>query len=203
MIFSTGMTDLKATKEALDTIIRQQKDFVALLHCVSLYPPKLHELNLSQINLLKQKFSCVTGYSDHSGMPNIASSAVLAGAEIIECHITLNKYRSGFDHKVSLNPAEFKEMVLSVRNAEQLLGSPELVRSSEVQKTGLKMGRYLATIKAVKKGECLSLENVGFLRFENPVGLVPAKHFNQVLNNKFSRDLSAFCPVALEDLSNA
>ena len=49
----------------------------------------------------------------------------------------------------------------------------------------------------------MSLENVGFLRFENPVGLVPAKHFNQILNNKFSRDLSAFCPVAPEDLSNA
>ena len=203
VIFSTGMTDLKATREALDPIIRQKKDFVALLHCVSLYPPKLHELNLSQINLLKQEFACVTGYSDHSGIPNIASRAVLAGAEIIECHITFNKHRSGFDHKVSLDPAEFKEMVLDVRNAEQLLGSPESVRSPEVQKTGLKMGRYLATIKAVKKGECLSLENVGFLRFENPVGLVPAKHFNLLLNNKFSRDLSAFCPVALEDLSNA
>ena len=203
VIFSTGMTDLQTTRDALDPIIKQKKDFVALLHCVSLYPPKLHELNLSQINFLKQEFSCVTGYSDHSGIPNIASKAVLAGAKIIECHISLNKNRSGFDHKVSLDPAEFKEMVLGVRNAERLLGSPELVRIPEVQKTGLRMGRYLATIKAVKKGEYLSLENVGFLRFENPAGLVPAKHFNHVRNNKFSRDMSAFCPVFLDDLSNA
>lgn len=203
VIFSSGMSDLQDIREALEPITEQKKDLFALLHCVSLYPPKLDELNLSQINLLKQEFSCVTGYSDHSGIPNIASKAVLAGAEIIECHITLNKHRSGFDHRVSLDPYEFKVMVSAVRDAERILGLPESIRSPEVREVGLKMGRYLATIKAVKKGECLSLENVGFLRFKNPMGMLQAKHFNRLINRRFLRDRPAFCPVSLEDLTDA
>lgn len=203
VIFSAGMTDFNITREALDSIVKEKNDSVAILHCVSRYPPRLDETNLSQINFLKHEFSCTTGYSDHSGIPSMAGKAVLAGAEIIECHITLDKNRLDFDHKVSLNATEFKEMVSGVRDAECVRGSVEFIRSPEIQEVSRKMGRYLATIKAVKKGEMLSLENVGFLRFENSEGLLPAKHFNQLLNKKFIRSMKPFSPVFPEDLSNA
>ena len=44
------------------------------------------------------------------------------GAEVIEKHLTLNKNMKGPDHKASLEPKDFKNMVKSIRNIEKSLG---------------------------------------------------------------------------------
>ena len=48
--------------------------------------------------------------------------AAVAGAEVIEKHLTLNKNMKGPDHKASLEPKDFKNMVKSIRNIEKSLG---------------------------------------------------------------------------------
>ena len=46
----------------------QRKNFkVVLLNCISSYPAKNNELNISYINNLK-KYSKLVGYSDHSNL---------------------------------------------------------------------------------------------------------------------------------------
>lgn len=203
IIFSTGMAGIKEVKETLDSIKTLSPDMIAILHCVSLYPTELEDLNLSQIQYLSAEFGYCVGFSDHSGRPEIASHAVMAGAKIIECHITFDKTRSGFDHRVSLDPNEFKHMVRRVRDAEKMLGAPEVVRTKKIRKVGTQMGRYLSTIENVKKGDELSLENVGFLRYAQTRDLVPANKFNELSEKKFKRNIAAFSPILLEDLTDA
>ena len=48
--------------------------------------------------------------------------AVSCGATIIEKHFTLDKFQKGADHKISLEPEEFKSMVKKIRTAEKMLG---------------------------------------------------------------------------------
>ena len=45
------------------------------------------------------------------------------GAKIIEKHFTLDNKRKGFDHKISLNPKNFKKMVNDIRRIEQIVGA--------------------------------------------------------------------------------
>ena len=49
--------------------------------------------------------------------------AASLGADIIEKHFTLdNNYSKFRDHKLSLNPQDFKEMVTKIREIEMLVG---------------------------------------------------------------------------------
>ena len=45
----------------------------------------------------------------------------MLGAKIIEKHLTLNNKLKGPDHSSSLNPENFKKMVISIRKVEQMI----------------------------------------------------------------------------------
>ena len=62
------------------------------------------------------------GYSDHSLGIEAPVIAVAYGAKIIEKHLTLNKNYSGPDHKASIEPKEFKEMIKQSEILRKCLG---------------------------------------------------------------------------------
>ena len=70
---------------------------------------------------IKQVSAWYDGLSDHSGDIFMPLAAVALGAQIIECHITLDKEQPGPDHKASLEPHQFKEMVRGIRAIEKAL----------------------------------------------------------------------------------
>ena len=51
--------------------------------------------------------------------------AVACGAKIIEKHITINKKMSGPDHKISMEPKDFKLFIRKIRETEIILGKEE------------------------------------------------------------------------------
>ena len=63
------------------------------------------------------------GYSDHVQNNFACYAAVALGATIIEKHFTLDKNMPGPDHSSSLNPKEFKDLVIGIRQVEKSLGS--------------------------------------------------------------------------------
>ena len=95
-------------------------------HCVTCYPAPLSELNLAAIRGFLSRYG-VAGYSDHSGNPIISPLAVAAGATHLEVHLTLDKSLPGPDHRASLTPDEFTQMVKWVREVEGIMGSGEKV----------------------------------------------------------------------------
>ena len=67
--------------------------------------------------------------------------AASLGADIIEKHFTLdNNYSKFRDHKLSLNPQDFKEMVTKIREIEMLVGKKEKI-IQKCEKEGLKSSR--------------------------------------------------------------
>ena len=202
VILSTGMSDIQDTTDAIQALEPLGDDMYALLHCVSLYPPAHNELNLSQINFLQKRFNCTVGYSDHSGDHRISSIAVAAGAKIIEAHITFDKNRPSFDHKISLEPADFAKMVTKIRRVETIMGVSGETRSQKIRDVGKAMGRYISTITPIKKGERISENNTGFLRFCQSEDLVPAKFLSEFIGKKAARDIDAFEPIKLVDVKD-
>ena len=119
VIISLGLSTLTETSKTLKKISSKNKKII-LLHCISRYPTKTKDLNLSFIKLLKDKFNCIVGLSDHSMSIDIPSYAVAIGARVIEKHFTLSRKLDGPDHHYALQPKEFKLMVNKIRNIERV-----------------------------------------------------------------------------------
>lgn len=95
---------------------------VTILHCVGEYPTRVERANLRRIKELQNKYKYPIGFSDHSGDEAMPALAVVMGAIVVECHITLDSSASGPDHMASLEPRSFKRMVENVAWAEKALG---------------------------------------------------------------------------------
>lgn len=121
-ILSTGMAYLSEVDEAVRLFESYNHTDIALLHCVSNYPPKIEDLNLNNIITLNNCFEYPIGFSDHTKEIYFSVAAVAMGACIIERHFTLDHDMPGFDHKASLDPKQFKEMVKQIREIEKAKG---------------------------------------------------------------------------------
>jgi sialic acid synthase SpsE len=111
IIVSTGATFDNEIKKAAN--ILKGKNFT-FLHCVTIYPTPLENINLERINFLR-KFTNKVGFSDHSlgfiKNRNLASMmAVYLGAEYIERHITILDKDKTKDGKVSIQPEDIRKI---------------------------------------------------------------------------------------------
>ena len=83
------------------------------LHCTTIYPTPLEDLNLRRMDFLR-RYTHNVGYSDHTKVEEtklIASKIALAlGASCIERHFTILERDQTKDGPVSINPSELKEL---------------------------------------------------------------------------------------------
>lgn len=125
IILSTGMSTLEEVKEAVEAIKNAGNDKVILLHCTSSYPCPIEDVNLRAMQTMQKEFNHLIGYSDHTLGIQVSVAAAVLGACVIEKHFTLNKKLSGPDHKASLEPSEFKNMIHGIRTVEKRLKEGE------------------------------------------------------------------------------
>jgi N,N'-diacetyllegionaminate synthase len=197
VILSTGMSTLAEIENALAAIYSTGNTNVTLLHCVTEYPAPFNEINLTAMNTLKAAFKVPVGYSDHSPGIEIAIAAVAMGAEIIEKHFTLDRNLKGPDHKASLEPREFKEMVRSIRNVEAALGDG-IKRPTASELNNLVVARKsIHPSRKLKKGHILQIED---LVMKRPGNGLSASFIPLILGRKIKEDMSYDNMINLSDL---
>lgn len=146
---STGMSNLGEVEAALQLFLeaglpRQQ---VTLLHCLSAYPAPVEQINLRALGTLAAAFGCPVGYSDHTIGFTAPIAAVALGAVVIEKHLTLDIHLSGPDHRASLEPEPFADMVAAIRTCERMLGDgrkcpqPAELNTRQVARRSLRAAR--------------------------------------------------------------
>src|SRR5271166_4467779 len=119
VLLSTGMSTVKEVDVAVE--ILGKKDLI-LLHACSTYPAYYEELNLKVIDLLRDRYGVLVGYSGHeTGLPSSVAAAVM-GACVIERHITLDRSMWGSDHAASLEPNGITRLVRDIRLIEKSMG---------------------------------------------------------------------------------
>jgi N,N'-diacetyllegionaminate synthase len=183
IILSTGMSNLGEIEEALEVI---NKSSIALLHCTSSYPAPVEDINLRAMVTIQKAFNKVVGYSDHTEGIEIALAAVALGARIIEKHFTLDKNLPGPDHKASLEPHEFKQLVKSIRIVEKSLGDgvkrcmPSEENTKEVARKSLVVSQNL------KPGDILTRKNLAIKR---PGTGIQPKDYNLLLGKTVKREV--------------
>ena len=122
MICSTGMSSEHEIVSGISHLRRIGAQFI-LLHCNSTYPSPFKDINLNYLDRLKELSDFPVGYSGHERGINVAIAAVAKGAKVVEKHLTLDRNMEGNDHRVSLLPREFNQMVEGIRQIEQATGA--------------------------------------------------------------------------------
>ena len=178
LIVSTGMSTLAEVEQALGVIAfgltsdreptgradfeaaycapegrRALQGHVTLLHCVTQYPAPPEAVNLRAMDTMANAFGLPVGYSDHTLGIEIAIAAVARGATVIEKHFTLDRTLPGPDHAASLEPSELRQLIASIRNVDQALGSP--VKGPAPQELGNRpiARRSVMAARRIRQGE--------------------------------------------------
>ncbi|MDA9054607.1 N-acetylneuraminate synthase family protein [Alphaproteobacteria bacterium] len=119
VILSVGMYDFEEIQKVVEFFQEARNPNLIILHCVTDYPVNPKEVALHNIAELSERFGVLSGYSDHTEGFHIPLASVVAGARVIEKHITLEyDIPNAQDWKVSCGPDNLKHFVDQVRDVE-------------------------------------------------------------------------------------
>ena len=160
MVISTGMSTEAEIMETVD-LVRGTGASYALLHCQSTYPAPFKDVNLRYLERLAEIGQCPVGYSGHERGFHVPLAAVALGAKIVEKHFTTDRGLEGNDHKVSLLPGEFKEMVQRIRELEEALGTatPRGVSTGEMMNR-VNLAKSLVAARRIEVGDFIGRDSV-------------------------------------------
>ena len=160
LIVSTGMADDQEIRQAVAVLQGTLSPFT-LLQCNSSYPAPFKDINLRQMARLKALGECHVGYSGHERGQHVVLGAVALGARVIEKHLTLDRAGRGNDHRVSLEPEPFAQMISNMRDLEEALGQdgPRTVSQGEALNR-LSLAKSLVASRALDVGDVVRLDDV-------------------------------------------
>ncbi len=195
VIISTGLASLKEINEVYQVAKNSGCKKLVLLYCVSSYPSENRDFNLHNINILKKKFKCEIGFSDHSTDNSVAMLAISQGVRIIEKHIALEGQNDGLDIKFSIKGKEIKKFKEDMYKAWILMGKKKFFRTKNELKNK-KFQRSIYVTKKIRKGEIFSCKNIKRIR---PGYSLPANKWDLILGKKSKKILSVGSRIKLKD----
>jgi len=157
-----------------------------------LHPASYSSLNLSFIDLLTERYNLPVGFSDHSPGIDAALLSIGKGVKVIEKHFTLNNDQDGNDHKNSLSPEGFKELVNKTRLYEKMLGKRQKIISERESKERIYARRGIYAGRNLKKGERLTLDKLAFLRPNISNGV---EKLDDLLDKILNTDIQKGAPI--------
>jgi sialic acid synthase SpsE len=123
-----------------------------------------------------------------------AVAAVALGARVIEKHFCLSRAEGGVDSAFSLEPAEFKSLVVETERAFLALGEVQYgIQEAERKSQAFKRSIYV--VKDIKAGEPFTTENLRVIRPGD--GLAPS-YFDRILGRKAPVELKRGTPLTWE-----
>jgi N,N'-diacetyllegionaminate synthase len=128
----------------------------------------------------------------------VSVAAVVLGACVIEKHVTLDRSLPGPDHCASLDPAELKELVRSIRSVESALGTGRKVPAASEADTASVGRRSLVAAMNIPVGTTLTSELIAILR---PGMGIPPGLLDQIIGRRTRIEISAGTPLQLEMLA--
>ena len=188
VILSTGMSTMEEVQSSVDLISKAGNNKVILLHCVTEYPAPPEEVNLQAMLTMREACGVPVGYSDHTLGIEIALAAVALGASVIEKHVTLSRNMEGPDHRASLEPHEFKQMVRHIRNIEAAMGDG-VKRPALCETSNRRIARrsIFAAVK-ISAGDVIRAE---MLAYKRPGKGISPMHYEEVIGRRVSRSFQA------------
>lgn len=202
MLIATGASDIKDVIDIMDKVSKVNQQLV-LMQCNTNYTAKSENFKYIQLNVLKTYSlmfpDAILGLSDHTLGHSTVLGAVALGARVIEKHFTDDNSLEGPDHKFSMNPISWREMVDRTRELEYALGSAIKKVEENEKETYILQRRCLRTTRPLKCGEILSSDMLEPLRPAPSDSILPYE-LNKLIGRKMNKDLDAGADIKWGDL---
>lgn len=191
VILATGASTMDDVHRAAVAATSINLQF-ALMQCNTNYTGSLDNFRYIQLNVLRSFQAMypemILGLSDHTPGHSTVLGAVTLGARIIEKHFTDNITRTGPDHAFSMDPKEWKEMVVRTRELENALGNGVKKIEINEEETAILQRRAIRFKRDIAAGEIVSKEDLKVLRPCPPDGLAPYR-IGEVLGKKLRHSM--------------
>jgi N,N'-diacetyllegionaminate synthase len=199
ILVSTGMATYEEIERTYRALVSRGVQ-LALLNCVSEYPPVYEDMNLRVIGEMIERFpKAVIGHSDHAPDLFTSFAAVTLGAKIVEKHVILDKRQPGPDQSVSIDFRDLKDLVDGIRKIEAALGDRKEIHARERQIRTWAFRSIVAT-RDIGKGEVVTQDMIWSKR---PGTGIPAHSMDQVIGRVATADIPANTLVAWSQLGEA
>lgn len=190
IIMSTGMCNLDEIENAVKMFKNSNTEYV-LMHCVSLYPTGIENVNLERIRKLKDIFNCKIGFSDHSPKIKYAVNSIYFGSEYIEKHFTLENYDAP-DNCVSIDKNKMIKLRRKIQNVLKIKGSGEIDSVKNQEIVAISARRSLFAKRDIKASESIAESDFNIMR--PGVGINPYL-FRKLNINKLNKNIKKGEPL--------
>ena len=205
LIASTAGAALDDIDKVVAFFEHRKKEF-ALMHCVGEYPTRPENLELNQIDLLKNRYAGVPiGYSTHEAPDHLGSVAIAIakGATIFEKHVAVatGKYPA---NAYSASPEQVKKWLEAAQAAYRMCGVEGGRKEfSDKEKSDLRgLQRGVFSRRAIREGEVLNAENT-FLALPNSKGQLVANDLSKYVEYTVRTALGSQRPVQTADVARS
>ena len=205
ILIATGASKLDEVIELMQKVEKVNKDIV-LMQCNTNYTANDENFKYIQLNVLKsyaQLFpNAILGLSDHTLGHTTVLGAVALGAKVIEKHFTDNNNLEGPDHKFSMNPVTWKEMVDRTRELEYALGGTIKKVEDNESETCILQRRCLRVTKDLKEGTIITQDMVEALR-PAPKGAILPYEIEDIIGKKLNNNIAEGADLKWSDIKDA
>ena len=141
---------------------------------------------------MAERFNVIAGLSDHSMSMSVPVASVAMGAYMIEKHFILDRSMGGVDAPFSMEPNEFKQMVVAIREVEKALGGV-CYELAEMSRKNRQFARSLFVVKDIKASDSITEENVRSIR---PGHELSPGCLKDVLGRTVAKDIKRGTPLS-------
>lgn len=167
-------------------------DQMCLMQCNTNYTASLENFKYIQLNVLrvfKEMYpDLVLGLSDHTPGHATVLGAITLGAKMIEKHFTDDNDIEGPDHKFSMNPKSWREMVDTTRELENALGNGIKKIEDNEQQTAIVQRRSIRLTTDLSAGTQIQKDHLEVLR-PCPVDGLPPHYMDDVIGKTLDKDI--------------
>ena len=167
VILATGASDLADVDRALQCLRKSAKGIV-LMQCNTNYTASKENFKYINLNVLKEYRKlypdCILGLSDHTYGHTTVLGAMALGARVFEKHFTDDNGRVGPDHKFSMNPKTWREMVDAAFELYDALKKKKKKVEENEKDSIIVQQRAVYLKRAMKSGEIIKKEDIFPLR---------------------------------------
>lgn len=175
-ILATGASTTDDVVRAVSAALEINPQFV-LMQCNTNYTGNLENMRYVQLNVLKTYRSMypgmILGLSDHTPGHATVLGAVTLGARMVEKHFTDDVHRVGPDHKFSMDPKSWRDMVERTRELEAALGNGLKKVEENEKQTVVLQRRALRLVRDLPAGHVLTRDDLTVLRPAPTAALMP------------------------------
>lgn len=196
MLISTGTCSLSELEPAAG-LLRGHDAGGAMLHCVSSYPTPMDAAQLGGVRAMGEALNLPIGYSDHTPGLQTGALAVMAGAVVIEKHLTHDRNAAGPDHAASLDPPQMKRYVANIRQAQAALGTVSK-DVGDVERDVRRVSRQsVCVVRDLPAGHALTAAD---LTLKRPGTGLPPSMMSAMIGRRLSKSMQGNTLLTIDDV---